>query len=85
VDISIIDAGGYKLRVATTQGSPGSLPLLLFNGIGANLELLRGFAEEMQTYGIGVITFDVPGTGDSVGAAPSLRSSCIAMGGEPAG
>lgn len=65
MDISIIDAGGYKLRVATTQGSPGSLPLLLFNGIGANLELLRGFAEEMQTYGIGVITFDVPGTGDS--------------------
>lgn len=65
MDISTIDAGGYQLRVATSQGSAGTLPLLLFNGLGANLELLRGFADEMQNYGIGIVTFDIPGTGGS--------------------
>ena len=59
----MVESGGYKLRVGTSQGSPGSLPLLVFNGIGANLELLRGFADEMERYGVGVITFDVPGVG----------------------
>jgi len=65
VDISTIKAGGYELQVATSQGSAGSLPLLLFNGLGANVELLRGLADELQKYGIGVVAFDIPGTGGS--------------------
>jgi poly(3-hydroxyalkanoate) depolymerase len=65
MDISTLEIGGLRLRVATSQGNSDSVPLLLFNGLGANLELLRGFADEMQTYGIGVVTFDIPGTGGS--------------------
>ena len=65
MNIATIEIGGRSVRVGTSQGSPGSLPLLLFNGLGANLELLRGFADEMQEYGIGIVTFDVPGTGGS--------------------
>jgi poly(3-hydroxyalkanoate) depolymerase len=65
MDVSTIKACGYELRVATSRGNPGSVPLLVFNGLGANLELLRGFADEMQKYGIGILTFDVPGVGGS--------------------
>jgi poly(3-hydroxyalkanoate) depolymerase len=61
----MIQAGGYKLRVATSQGSPGSIPLFLFNGLGANLELLRPFADEMGKFGVGIVTFDAPGIGGS--------------------
>ncbi len=65
MDISEIEAGGYTLRVGTSRGAPGTLPLLVFNGLGANLDLLRGFAEEMAQHGIGIVTFDIPGTGGS--------------------
>jgi poly(3-hydroxyalkanoate) depolymerase len=65
VDLSVIEAGGFKIRVGTSPGKPGSLPLLLFNGIGASLELIRGFADEMERHGIGVVAFDVPGIGGS--------------------
>jgi poly(3-hydroxyalkanoate) depolymerase len=70
VEFRSIRAGGYDLRVATTLGKPGSLPLLVFNGLGANLELLRGFAEELGKFGIGIVAFDVPGVGGS--SAPLL-------------
>jgi poly(3-hydroxyalkanoate) depolymerase len=44
--------------------------VLLFNGIGANLELCAPFATEMAKYGVGTIIFDIPGIGES--AAPLL-------------
>ena len=44
---------------AANHGSP----LVIFNGIGANLELLEGVATALQ--GIEVVTFDVPGVGGS--------------------
>lgn len=56
---------GRSVRVATSAGSPGSLPLLVFNGLGANLELIGAFAGEMGALGIGIAIFDVPGTGGS--------------------
>ena len=65
MDVLTIETGGYKVRIARSKGNAGSLPLLTFNGLGANLELLRGFADEMGRYGIGVVTFDVPGVGGS--------------------
>lgn len=65
MDVTTIETGGYKLRIASSKGSPSSLPLLTFNGLGANLELLRGFADEMGRYGIGIVTFDIPGVGGS--------------------
>jgi poly(3-hydroxyalkanoate) depolymerase len=54
--------GSRKLRVAVKRGKQGP-PLVLFNGIGANLELLEGVARGLRD--IEVVTFDVPGTGGS--------------------
>ncbi len=65
MNLSIVDVGGFRLRVGRTEGTAGSLPLLVFNGIGATLEVMRGFVEEMERHGIGVVVFDVPGTGGS--------------------
>jgi poly(3-hydroxyalkanoate) depolymerase len=56
---------GRKFRVARFK-SPGSLhsrPLLFFTGIGANIELLAPFLE--QVHGREVVTFDMPGIGGS--------------------
>src|SRR5208337_668229 len=40
-------------------------PLLVFNGIGASLELMTPVIEALGRHGIGVVAFDVPGTGGS--------------------
>jgi pimeloyl-ACP methyl ester carboxylesterase len=58
---------GQVLRVGRQAGSGSRLPLLLFNGIGGNIELLAPIARSMP--GREVITFDVPGVGHS--ALPS--------------
>lgn len=73
-----IMVGGRSLRVGTSHGRPGSLPLLFFNGIGANLELVRGFADTMGTLGIGIVIFDVPGTGGSEARRSPYRLSWLA-------
>jgi len=65
VNLNTAAIDGFQLRIATTPSAPGTLPLLIFNGIGANVELLRGFAEAMGAFGIGVVAFDVPGIGGS--------------------
>jgi len=55
---------GYSLRVAIWPGrEEAHTPLVLFNGIGARLELLEPFADEMGD--IETIAIDVPGTGKS--------------------
>jgi poly(3-hydroxyalkanoate) depolymerase len=60
--VEYIEVEGVNLRVATQRGSCG-LPLLLFNGIGANLELCFPFMEAMHDKEI--VIFDVPGIGRS--------------------
>ena len=45
--VEFIEVEGINLRVATQRGHDGGLPLLLFNGIGANLELCFPFMEAM--------------------------------------
>src|SRR5664279_976981 len=65
MDITTIPVPGLELRVATSARRPGTLPLFFFNGVGANLELLRDFADAIGRFGIGIIAFDVPGTGGS--------------------
>ena len=60
--IRSIDVGSQALRVGVKRGEPGT-PLVIFNGIGANLELLEGVAKALT--GIEVIAFDVPGVGGS--------------------
>jgi poly(3-hydroxyalkanoate) depolymerase len=78
VELRTIAVDGLDLRVATSAGNPGTLPLFFFNGIGANLELLRGFVDEMGKHGIGIIAFDVPGTGGSSEPAAPYRLSWLA-------
>jgi pimeloyl-ACP methyl ester carboxylesterase len=63
--ITMQDVDGIQLRTAfwpATQPS-GNLPLLFFNGIGANLELTQGLGDMFPERDI--ITFDVPGVGKS--------------------
>ena len=60
--VEFIEVDGVNLRVATQHGSNG-LPLLLFNGIGANLELCFPFMESLPDKEI--VIFDVPGVGRS--------------------
>jgi len=64
----MIDVKGEALCVAIEQGDGSGPPLLLINGIGANLEMFDPFIEELDNVGgqkIGTIRFDVPGIGGS--------------------
>src|SRR5258708_25614971 len=59
---------GVDLYVAIEQGDGSGPPLLLINGIGANLELFSPSEEALGKVGgpkIGTIGFDVPGIGRS--------------------
>jgi len=58
-----VDIGEQRLRVAVKRGDPSRTPLVIFNGVGANLELLEGVAQALRD--IEVVTFDVPGVGGS--------------------
>jgi poly(3-hydroxyalkanoate) depolymerase len=60
--IDYIDVDGVLLRVAI-RAARGGTPLLLFNGIGANLELVFPFIEALHDHE--VIVFDMPGVGRS--------------------
>ncbi len=63
-EISTVEIGGDRLRVAHTQPpGAGEVPLLLLNGIGASIELLEGFAHELSSRR--TIAFDMPGVGGS--------------------
>ena len=68
MQISLHDVGGQKLRVGVRHGKNARPPLLLFNGIGANIELVEPFLDALD--GAGAIIFDVPGVGGS--PAPRL-------------
>jgi poly(3-hydroxyalkanoate) depolymerase len=55
---------GRQLRVAVRPGTGPRPPLLMVNGIGASLELLQPFVDELDP-ATTVIRFDVPGVGGS--------------------
>ena len=59
--IRLIDVDGHSLRVGVKRGE--GPPLLVFNGIGANLELLEPLTKALGD--IETIVFDVPGAGGS--------------------
>ena len=63
-----ITVDGQELHVAVRPGNNTETPLLICNGIGANLELLDSFVDALA--GLEVIRFDAPGTGAS--PAPAL-------------
>jgi poly(3-hydroxyalkanoate) depolymerase len=68
VQISLREVDGQTLRVGVRPGDAASPPLLIFNGIGANIELVEPFLEALE--GPEAIIFDVPGVGGS--PAPKL-------------
>ena len=63
VTIEMINVGGQVLRVATKPGKEGRVPMLMFNGIGANLELAFPYLAAAKD--TPAIIFDVPGVGGS--------------------
>lgn len=63
LQIRTLDVDGQVIRVGIKPGNDDGPPLLVFNGIGANLELVDGFAAALGD--IGVIVFDIPGVGGS--------------------
>jgi len=76
VEISLRDIGGQVLRVGVRRGAKAGPPLLLFNGIGANLELAAPFLDALD--GHEVIVFDVPGVGGSPAPTLPYRPSTMA-------
>lgn len=74
--IEIMRVGGRLLRVAVWRGEAaahgtGHLPLLFFNGIGANIELMSPLADWFPDRDL--ITFDMPGVGGSPKSATPYR------------
>ncbi len=64
--IEIERIGGREIRYAVWKARPGSgdrRPILFFNGIGANIELMSPLAEWIADRDI--VTFDMPGVGGS--------------------
>ena len=74
--IATIAVDGQILRVAIRRGSSERPPLLIFNGIGANLELLAPFT--LAVGDIETVIFDAPGAGGSPRPRLPYRFSMVA-------
>jgi poly(3-hydroxyoctanoate) depolymerase len=61
LEVGHVDIRGLKLRYAQSAGT--GEPLLICNGIGANLELVLPLVRALA--GVRVVLFDLPGTGGS--------------------
>lgn len=71
-DIRYIKIGRQEFRTARWEGNPGVRPLLFFNGIGANLELVQPLARRLNR-SRDLVTFDPPGIGGSPDATFPYR------------
>ena len=92
--LRVVAVGGQLLRTSVRRARPGLAdrltgtrragrpPLLLLNGIGASLELLQPFVDEIDP-AVEVIRFDVPGVGGSPLPALPYRFTglCALIGG----
>ena len=74
--IRMVAVGKTRLHVAIRSGNGEGVPLLLLNGIGANLEMFDLFVEELDP-GLEIIRFDIPGVGGS--PAPTFLQSIMAF------
>lgn len=77
LDIRTIDVDGRTLRVAIRRGTTGSPPLLMFNGIGANLELVEPLIAALGD--VEVVIFDIPGVGGSPTPVMPYRFSTLSL------
>jgi poly(3-hydroxyalkanoate) depolymerase len=75
-EIMTLDVASQSVRVGIRHGRSSLPPLLIFNGIGANLELLEPFVAALK--GIEIVVFDVPGVGGSPAPRLPYRYSRIA-------
>ncbi len=55
------ESEGMRIRYGVRPGRKGSVPLLIFNGVGQSIEVLEPLIEALGD--VEVITYDVPGTG----------------------
>jgi poly(3-hydroxyalkanoate) depolymerase len=76
IKVEMINVRGQMLRVAIKDGDMSRPPLLMFNGIGANLELGFPFLTALKDRR--AILFDVPGVGGSPMPALPYRPSTLA-------
>jgi poly(3-hydroxyalkanoate) depolymerase len=77
VQISLHDVAGQVLRVGVRPGEKARPPLLLFNGIGAGIELVEPFLDALD--GPEAIIFDAPGVGGSPAPWLPYRPSTLAL------
>jgi pimeloyl-ACP methyl ester carboxylesterase len=63
MEVRMVDVGGQPLRAGIQRGELGTTPLLIFNGVGANLGPVEPFARAMR--GVEIVIFDVPGVSGS--------------------
>ncbi len=76
-----INVNGTPVFVSIRRGDGSEPPLLLLNGIGANLEVFDPFIEALDKVAgkhVGTIRFDVPGVGGSPPTLLPLRFRCLA-------
>ncbi|MGI9294678.1 MAG: alpha/beta fold hydrolase, partial [Pseudomonadales bacterium] len=73
MEVSKINLRGLCLRVGIKPGA--GIPLLMFNGIGASIELLTPIIDELERH---VIVFDAPGAGESQRTALPFRPRHLA-------
>jgi poly(3-hydroxyalkanoate) depolymerase len=77
-ELTTLDVDGQHLRVAVQPGvEAGRPPLLLLNGLGANLEIFQPFVDALGER-IGSLRIDLPGVGGSPPSAIPLRMSGLA-------
>lgn len=74
--IRMIEVDGQMLRVGIKEGPADKPPLLMFNGIGANLELGQPFMAALKH--TGAVIFDIPGVGGSPAPTLPYRPSTLA-------
>ena len=74
---TVIDVDGQLLRVAVKPAADATPPLLLLNGLGANLELLEPFVDALGE-NVGTIRIDLPGVGGSPPPPLPLRMPGLA-------
>ena len=61
IDFGWHEFRGLNIRYGVRPGKAGSVPLLIFNGVGQSIEVLEPLIEALD--GVEVIVYDVPGTG----------------------
>src|SRR5215471_5535751 len=67
---------GHRIRYGLRAGDPERIPLLILNGLGANIELAEPFIDALE--GPTIVIFDVPGVGGSPTPPSPYRPSGVA-------